>query len=153
MIAAVIFTIIIVFLFKDYKDKLKKKQNMKNLFGCFGVILLLPIMVIGLILFNSWYLQVIYNIGLIPIFSQFGVFLPQLGFWVFVLIEVVIGTIKVFFTDVNKPKSETKESYNIFDSEQLAKAFSPLISNILTKLIQLGLLAIAFNICFQMTRI
>ena len=122
---------------------------MGKFFGCFGVMLLLPIMVIGLILFNSWYLQVIYNIGLTPVLSQFGIFLPQLGFWVFVLIDVVIGAIKMFFINPNEPKPETeKTSYNIFDSEQFAKAFSPIISNILTKLTQLGLLAIAFNICF-----
>ena len=126
---------------------------MKNLFGCFGVLLLLPIMIIGLILFNSWYLQVIYNIGLTPVLSQFGVFLPQLGFWVFVLIDVVIGGIKIFFTDPNKPKPETeKKTYNIWDKDQLTegvtKAFSPIISNILTKLLQILLLLIAFNICF-----
>lgn len=126
---------------------------MKNLFGCLGVIVLLPILVIGLILFNSWYLQVIYNIGLTPILSQFGLFLPQLGFWVFVLIDVVIEGIKIFFTDPNKPKPEVeKKTYNVWDKDQLTegvtKAFTPIISNILTKLTQLGLLAIAFNICF-----
>ena len=126
---------------------------MKNLFGCFGVLLLLPIMIIGLILFNSWYLQVIYNIGLTPVLSQFGVFLPQLGFWVFVLIDVVIGGIKIFFTDPNKPKPETeKKTYHIWDKEEMSegvvKAFSPIISNILTKLLQILLLLIAFNICF-----
>lgn len=126
---------------------------MGKIFGCLGVLLLLPMMVIGLILFNSWYLQVIYNIGLTPILSQFGLFLPQLGFWVFVLIDVVIGGIKIFFTDPNKPKPEVeKKTYNVWDKDQLTegvtKAFTPIISNILTKLTQLGLLAIAFNICF-----
>lgn len=124
---------------------------MGKIFGCFGVVLLLPIMLIGLILFNSWYLQVIYNIGLTPILSQFGIFLPQLGFWVFVLIDCVIGGIKIFFTDPNKPEAE-KKTYNVWDKDQLtegvSKAFSPILSNILTKLLQLGLLAIGFNICF-----
>ena len=126
---------------------------MGKIFGCFGVLLLLPILLIGMILFNSWYLQVVYNIGLTPVLSQFGVFLPQLGFWVFVLIDCVIGGIKIFFTDPNKPKPETeKKTYNIYNKEEFAegvsKSFSPLISHILTKLMQLGLLAIAFNICF-----
>lgn len=126
---------------------------MKNLFGCFGVILLLPILLIGMILFNSWYLQVVYNIGLTPLLEQFGVFLPQLGFWVFVLMDILLGAIKMFFADNSKLNTETdKKTYNVWDSEQLVegvtKAFSPLISNILTKLMQLGLLAIAFNICF-----
>jgi hypothetical protein len=106
-----------------------------------------------MILFNSWYLQVIYNIGLIPVLSQFGLFLPQLGFWVFVLMDMVIGGIVLFFNDPNKPKPETeKKTYSIYNKEELAegvsKAFSPILSNILTKLLQLGLLAIAFNICF-----
>lgn len=126
---------------------------MKNLFGCFGVILLLPILLIAMILFNSWYLQVIYNIGLTPVLSQFEVFLPQLGFWVFVFIDILLGAIKIFFVDSNKSNLETeKKTYNIHNKEELAegisKAFSPLISNILTKLLQLGLLLIAFNICF-----
>jgi hypothetical protein len=126
---------------------------MGKIFGCFGVLLLLPIMVIGLILFNSWYLQVIYNIGLTPILGQFGLFLPQLGFWVFVLIDVAIGGIKLFFTDPNKSKPDSeKKIYNIHNKEEftegVTKAFSPIITNILTKLAQLGLLAIAFNICF-----
>ena len=126
---------------------------MKNLFGCFGVILLLPILLIGMILFNSWYLQVVYNIGLTPLLEQFGVFLPQLGFWVFVLMDMLLGAIKIFFADNSKLNTETdKKTYNVWDSEQLAegavKVFAPLISNILTKLMQLGLLAIAFNICF-----
>lgn len=126
---------------------------MGKIFGCFGVLLLLPILLIGMILFNSWYLQVIYNIGLTPLLEQFGVFLPQLGFWIFVLIDMVLGAIKIFFADPNNTKSETeKKTYNIQDKKELAegvsKAFSPLISNILTKLLQLGLLAIAFNICF-----
>ena len=126
---------------------------MGKIFGCLGVLLLLPMMVIGLILFNSWYLQVVYNIGLTPILSQFGLFLPQLGFWVFVLIDITIGAIKYFFTNINTEKSETeKKTYNVWDKDQLtegvSKVFSPIISNILTKLAQLGLLSIAFNICF-----
>ena len=127
--------------------------NMGKKIGCFGVILLLPILFIGTILFNSWYLQVIYNIGLTPILSQFGLVLPQLGFWVFVLIDMVIGGIVLFFNDPNKPKPETeRKSYNILDKEEMVegitKIISPFASNILTKLVQLGLLAIAFNICF-----
>ena len=61
---------------------------MKNLFGCLGALLILPLLLIVAILFNGWYLQVIYDIGLVPILGQFGLFLPQLGYWVFVLIGV-----------------------------------------------------------------
>lgn len=119
----------------------------------FGLIIFIPLIVIGQILFNSWYLQVIYNIGLTPILCQFSVFLPQLGFWVFVLIDVVIGGIVLIFDNTNKSKSENdKKTYNIWDademSESFVKVFSLIISNILTKLMQLGLLTIAFNICF-----
>ena len=68
--------------------------------------------------------------------------------------DVTFGGIKLFFVnDTNKTNTESeKKTYNPFDKDQLAegvtKAFSPIITNILTKLMQLGLLAIAFNICF-----
>ena len=124
---------------------------MMNNIKSFGLIIFVPLIVIGQILFNSWYLQVVYNIGLTPVLCQFGLFLPQLGFWVFVLIDVVIGGIALIFDNTNKSETN-KKTYNTWDddemSETFAKVFSQIISNMLTKLMQLGLLAIAFNICF-----
>jgi hypothetical protein len=128
---------------------------MGKIFGCFGVILLFPILIIGLLFFNAWYLQVIYNIGFTPLFGQFEVFLPQLSFWTFVFISVLLGAIKILFVDTtnkNEATKSEKKTYNISDKEELfegiLKLFSPILSNILTKLLQLGLLAIFCNICF-----
>ena len=84
---------------------------MKNLFGCLGVLLIFPLILVAAVLFHGWYLQVMYNIGLVPICSQFGLFLPQLGYWVFVLIHVVICSIKVYFKG-SELQNETKKSEN-----------------------------------------
>ena len=110
---------------------------MRNLFGCFGLLLIFPIFVIGMILFNSWYLQVIYNIGLTPILSQFGLFIPQLGFWVFVLIDVTIGAIKYFFTNINTEKSETEKKTLIYRINDVGIIFSKIKSYYNQRIIQI----------------
>ena len=126
---------------------------MKNLFGCLGLLTIFPLLLIGAILFNGWYLQVIYDIGLVPILGQFGLFLPQLGYWVFVLIYVAICALTFYFKrDEIHSKAENVKKIdvtNIDDSaDAIIKAFSPVLTNILTKLGQLLLLYIAFTICF-----
>lgn len=126
---------------------------MKNLFGCLGVLLTFPLILVAAILFHGWYLQVIYDIGLVPILGQFGLFLPQLGYWVFVLIHVVMCALTFYFKrNEIQAKTETIEKIKITDVENaaaaLSKAVSPVVSNILTKLAQLLLLYIAFTICF-----
>lgn len=126
---------------------------MKNLFGCLGALLIFPLILIVAILFHGWYLQVIYDIGVVPILGQFGVFLPQLGYWVFVLIHVVFGGFKTYFNGTEtKSKTDTVEKINLTNSKEaaaaLGKAVSPVVSNILTKLGQLLIIYIVFTICF-----
>lgn len=130
---------------------------MKNLFGCFGLLVMIPLFVIGALLFNAWYLQVLYNIGLTPVLSQFGVFLPQLGYWVFVLIWTVYGCMHILFNysslnTLTKKEDTEKKTYNWFDSEErltaIAKLLEPIISNVGTKLLQLLILYCAYCICF-----
>lgn len=126
---------------------------MKNLFGCLGLLTIFPLLLIGAILFNGWYLQVIYDIGLVPILGQFGLFLPQLGYWVFVLIHVAVCALTFYFkhSEIQSKAESVKkiDVTNIDDSANaIIKAFSPVMTNILTKLGQLLLLYIAFTICF-----
>lgn len=124
---------------------------MKNLFGCLGVLLIFPLILIAAILFHGWYLQVIYDIGIVPILGQFGLMLPQLGYWVFVLIHVVFGGFKTYFNGT-ETKTESAEKIKLTNAEDaaaaLGKAVSPVVSNILTKLGQLLIIYIAFTICF-----
>lgn len=126
---------------------------MKNLFGCLGALLIFPLILIAAILFHGWYLQVIYDIGVVPILGQFGLMLPQLGYWVFVLIHVVLAGFKTYFNRTEiKSNAETVEKIKITNTEDaaaaLGKAVSPVVSNILTKLGQLLIIYIAFTICF-----
>ena len=126
---------------------------MKNLFGCLGALLIFPLLLAAAILFNGWYLQVIYDIGLVPVLSQFGLFLPQLGYWVFVLIHVVICALTFYFKrDEIQSKAESVKKITVTNVNEsvdaIGKALSPVLTNILTKLGQLLLLYIAFTICF-----
>lgn len=126
---------------------------MKNLFGCLGALLIFPLILVAAILFHGWYLQVIYDIGVVPILGQFGLMLPQLGYWVFVLIHVVLAGFKTYFNGTEtKAKTESIDKIKITNSEEatsaLGKAVSPVVSNILTKLVQLLIIYIAFTICF-----
>lgn len=126
---------------------------MKNLFGCLGALLIFPLILVAAILFHGWYLQVIYDIGVVPILEQFSVMLPQLGYWVFVLIHVVLAGVKTYFNVTEtKSKTEAIEKIKITNAEEavhaLRKAVSPVATNILTKLGQLLIIYIVFTICF-----
>lgn len=126
---------------------------MKNLFGCLVALLIFPLILVVAVLFHGWYLQVIYDIGIVPILGQFGLMLPQLGYWVFVLIHVVLSGLKVYFNGTEtKAKTDTIEKIKITNAEDaataLSKVASPVVSNILTKLGQLLIIYIAFTICF-----
>ena len=125
---------------------------MKNLFGCLGLIIVSVVVFFGLLFFNAWYFECIYNIGLIPLFSLFDIVLPAIEYKYFVFITVIIGSIGLYFKDANKKESENKVTYSINDpgefAEGIGKVFMPIISNILTRLLQLLILTIICGICF-----
>lgn len=125
---------------------------MKNLFGCLGLIVVSFITFLGLLFFNAWYFECIYNIGITPLFSLFDIALPTIEYKYFVFITVIIGSIGLYFKDVNKKESENKVTYSISDPgefvEGIGKIFMPIINNILTRLLQLLILTIICGICF-----
>lgn len=125
---------------------------MKNLFGCLGLLILFPLLFFALLFFNAWYFECIYNVGLTPLFTLFDIALPAIEYKYFVFIAIVIGSIALYFKDTNKKESENKVTYNVNDPgefiEGLGKVFTPIISNILTRLLQLLILTIVCGICF-----
>jgi hypothetical protein len=125
---------------------------MGKIFGCFGLLITIPLLVIGLILFNAWYFECIYNIGLTPLFTLFDIALPAIEYKYFVFITVIIGSIGLYFKDTNKKESENKVTYSIDDPVELAmgieKAIVPIIGNLLTKLLQLLILTIVCGMIF-----
>ena len=125
---------------------------MSKIFGCFGMLIAIPLLVIGLILFNAWYFECIYNIGLTPLFTLFDIALPAIEYKYFVFITVIIGSIGLYFKDTNKKESENKVTYSIDDPVELAmgieKAIVPIIGNLLTKTLQLLILTIVCGLIF-----
>lgn len=125
---------------------------MGKIFGCFGLIIVSVITFLGLLFFNAWYFECIYNIGLTPMFSLFDIALPTIEYKYFVFIAVVIGSIAIVFKDSNNKESENKNTYSIDDLdsfiEGLVKVFTPIISNIMARLLQLLMLTIICGICF-----
>ena len=125
---------------------------MGKFFGCLGILIVLPLVFFALLFFNAWYFECIYNIGLIPLFSLFDIALPVIEYKYFVFITVIAGAIRLYFIDTNKQESENKVTYSIDDSEEfikgLGKVFTPIISAILTRLVQLLILTIVCGICF-----
>lgn len=125
---------------------------MGKIFGCFGLIIVSVITFLGLLFFNAWYFECVYNIGLIPLFTLFDIALPAIEYKYFVFIAVVIGSIATVFKDSNNKESENKNTYSIDDLdsfiEGLVKVFTPIISNIMARLLQLLMLTIICGICF-----
>lgn len=125
---------------------------MGKIFGCFGLIIVSVVTFFGLLFFNAWYFECVYNIGLIPMFSLFDIALPSLEYKYFVFISIVIGSIALNFKDTNKKESENEATYSIDDPSEfiggLGKVFMPIINNILTRLVQLFILTIICGICF-----
>ena len=125
---------------------------MKKLFGCLGLIVVSVITFFGLLFFNAWYFECIYNIGLTPLFSLFDIVLPAIEYKYFVFIAVVIGSIAMYFNAANKKESENKVTYSIEEPgefiEGLLKTFTPIVGNILGRLLQLLILTIVCGICF-----
>ena len=125
---------------------------MKNLFGCFGLLILSPLLFFALLFFNAWYFECIYNVGLTPLFTLFDIALPAIEYKYFVFITLIIGSIGLYFKDANKKESENKTTYSINDPgefiEGLGKVFMPIVGAILTRLLQLLILTIVCGICF-----
>ena len=125
---------------------------MNKIIGCLGMAIFLPLIFIGLILFNAWYFECIYNIGLTPLFTLFDIALPAIEYKYFVFITLIIGSIGLYFKDANKKESENKTTYSINDPgefiEGLGKVFMPIVGAILTRLLQLLILTIVCGICF-----
>ena len=116
--------------------------------GCLGYIGLLlcsMIIVFGMLFFNAWYLQCIYEFGIVPVLTQFSVFLPDLGYWVFMLMWVCISSIVLMF----KTKTDDDSKIDIEDTNSLGKAFAKILGVMLTKCLQIIILFVVHMICFS----
>ena len=102
---------------------------------------------IAIILFHAYFLQVIYNLALIPIFGLFEIQLPQMTYGIFILIWICyICFVKLFI------KKETKITYNANDPQDVASYLAKLLGTaftiILEKLFYLLIVYITYKIFF-----
>ena len=105
--------------------------------GCGGVILtllLIPLIIIGGILLNGVYLQLIYNWGLTPLLAQFEIYLPTLSYGVFVFIWTIIMAITTVITHKKETTQETQEITTKEDALKLvSRFFGKVCGSIVTK--------------------
>jgi hypothetical protein len=66
---------------------------------------------VGVMFFNGWFWECVYNIGICPLFDHFGHELPQVEYRYFVFLGILLSTCYVPF----KPKSKKKEDEDIVD--------------------------------------
>lgn len=65
--------------------------------------------IVGVIFFNGWFWECVYNIGICPLFDHFGHELPQVEYRYFVFIGILLSACYTPF----RPKSKNKEEDNV----------------------------------------
>lgn len=69
------------------------------------------VILVGVIFFNGWFWECVYNIGICPLFDHFGHELPQVEYRYFVFLGILLSTCYVPF----RPKSKKKDEEDIAD--------------------------------------
>lgn len=83
---------------------------------------------IGLICFNAYFLQVIYNLIIISIFQIFEITLPPVNYGIFILLWIMCNElIKIFSNKSN----EQKKYYDITKQDEVSLYLTKLIANTL----------------------
>jgi hypothetical protein len=67
------------------------------------------VIIVGVVFFNGWFWECVYNIGICPLFDHFGHELPQVEYRYFVFLGVLISACYVPF----RPKSKKNEEENL----------------------------------------
>lgn len=65
--------------------------------------------IVGVIFFNGWFWECVYNIGICPLFDHFGHELPQVEYRYFVFLGVLLSACYVPF----RPKSKKKDDEDV----------------------------------------
>ena len=103
---------------------------------------------IGAILFNAYFLQVIYDLALIPIFNLFEIQLPQMTYGMFILVWILYILIAEKFIT----KSKNKVTYNANNTDEvityLGRVFVEFINIILKKSFYLLIVYLTYKIFF-----
>lgn len=106
-----------------------------------GLLFLIAIAIAGVFFFNAWYMQQIYEIGLIPIMNLFNVELPLISYNTFIVIVFFSSCVITAFKYDNKKTEKIKYGTTEFD-EGISKFFGDIVGIILTKLLNVAILSI-----------
>lgn len=74
------------------------------------------VLTFGVIFFNGWFWECVYNIGICPLFDHFGHELPQVEYRYFVFLGVLISACYVPFKTKSK-KNEEENLEGLYDKE------------------------------------
>ena len=104
-----------------------------------GLLILILATIVGAFFFNAWYMQQIYEVGLIPIMNLFNVELPLISYNAFIVIVFFSGCVITAFKYDTKKKEKISFGTTEFN-EGITKFFGDIFSMILTKLLNVLIL-------------
>jgi hypothetical protein len=105
------------------------------------------VLMVGIILFNGWFLDCVYNLGIWSFFDHLGHELPRLEYRYFVLIGVIISCIYTYFKG-SVDKGDNKNRIDIEDGKTAVEAVLKVLSSLFNKLLLILILLIVHIVCF-----
>lgn len=112
----------------------------------FGLLILILLTIVGAFFFNAWYMQQIYEVGLIPIMNLFNVELPFISYSAFIVIVFFSSCIRVAFKYDNKNKEKISYGTSEFN-KGIAKFFGDVVGMIIAKILHVVILSLLIK-CF-----
>lgn len=112
----------------------------------FCLVILILATIVGTFFFNAWYIQKLYEIGLIPLMSLFNVTLPIVSYKAFIVISFFISCVYTIFKYDSK-KTNKSVTINDFD-DGVSKFMGDIFGMILTKLLKLLILCLLISMIF-----
>ena len=106
-----------------------------------GLLFLIAFAIAGAFFFNAWYMQQIYEVGLIPIMDLFNVELPLISYNAFIVISFFSSCVITAFKYDSKKKEKISYGSTEFN-EGIKNFFVDICSMILTKLLNVLILSL-----------
>jgi hypothetical protein len=106
---------------------------------------------VGVIFFNGWSWECVYNIGICPLFDHFGHELPQVEYRYFVFLGVLLSVCYVPFRPKSKQKDEDyigKLDIKNKDVAEICAAFARILESIINRLLKLLILWLVYITIF-----
>ena len=74
--------------------------------------------IVGVIFFNGWFWECVYNIGICPLFDHFGHELPQVEYRYFVFLGVLLTACYVPFRHKSKKNDDDyADKFSVYDKD------------------------------------